>query len=104
MVTFLRDYIGGLEAPIAVQAGTFCLSLAKTLIQTSNIGQRKRLAPGIFEYVVGTLEHNCWMLIGYMQSARCHDEKDSVNERLDRPTLSERRSGELGWLREPDHI
>jgi hypothetical protein len=53
MITFLRNYIGGLEAPIAVQASTFCLSLAKTLIQTSNVGQRKRLAPGIFEYVVG---------------------------------------------------
>jgi hypothetical protein len=49
MLSFLRDYTMRLEAPIAVQAGSFCLSLAKTLIQSSNIGQRKRLAPGIFE-------------------------------------------------------
>jgi hypothetical protein len=49
MLSFLRDYIIKLEAPIAVQAGSFCLSLSKALVQTSNIGQRKRLAPGIFE-------------------------------------------------------
>ncbi|KAJ9091457.1 hypothetical protein QFC19_009100 [Naganishia cerealis] len=49
MLAFLRDYISRLEAPIAVQTSSFCLGLTKALVQSSNVGQRKRLAPGIFQ-------------------------------------------------------
>ncbi|KAJ9112078.1 hypothetical protein QFC22_006377 [Naganishia vaughanmartiniae] len=49
MLVFLRGYISRLEAPIAVQTGSFCLGLAKTLMQSSNVGQKRRLTAGVFQ-------------------------------------------------------
>ncbi|KAJ9093061.1 hypothetical protein QFC21_006554 [Naganishia friedmannii] len=63
MLVFLREYISRLEAPIAVQTGSFCLGLAKTLMQSSNVGQKRRLTSGIFQLMNKKTSGNLTRLI-----------------------------------------